>query len=177
VPLDRSFIHSKNADHLCKKKKNQLFSQDEPHVKIPLSSRVWMCQILDQVEESQVFPYFFANRYQQWLHAIELIQISAFFQLPSPRLTPISLVEKELGFWIFTQLANHIHGYSLWRRTGVNGSNDFTFVCSRIECLLTSFACFALNWCWNLLGIVVMGGRFVLSSILVPDYSAQEFPL
>ncbi len=34
--------------------------------------------------------------------------------------------------------------------------------------LIIPFACFALNWCWNLLGIDMMAGRFVLSSIMVP---------
>jgi hypothetical protein len=49
---------------------------------------------------------FLGNRYQQWLSDIELIQISAFFQLLIPGLTLVSLQESESVFEIVTQLAD-----------------------------------------------------------------------
>ncbi len=47
------------------------------HLKMPLSSRVCNCQILNKVVESQLFTSL-SNRYQQWLSGSDLIQMSAF---------------------------------------------------------------------------------------------------
>ncbi len=99
VPFDRSWLPlSENPDH--HPPQNEPFSQ-KMHLKIPLLSGVWNCQILNQVVESQLFTSSW-NRFHQWLPEIKLIQTSAFFSF----LFPVSQLESESGFKFVTQLAN-----------------------------------------------------------------------
>jgi hypothetical protein len=75
MPLDRPWLLlSENLDH--HPPKNEPCCQ-EMHLKIPLSSRVWNCQILNQVVESQLLISS-RNRNHHWLSDIKLIQMSAF---------------------------------------------------------------------------------------------------
>jgi hypothetical protein len=55
--------------------------------------------------ESQLFNTF-GNRYNQWLPVIKLIHAIASFKLVILGLTPVSLLESDLGFEIATHYAD-----------------------------------------------------------------------
>jgi hypothetical protein len=122
MSLDRSWLPlSENLDHHPPKKTNR---SARSIWRYRFSAGVWNCQILNQVVESQLFTYLW-NRYHQWLSDIELIQLRGFFfQLLIQELTPVSLLERESGFEIVTQLADtgkrptsHLLVYGVWQHT------------------------------------------------------------
>ncbi len=103
VPLDTSFLPlSENLDHHHpKKKKNR--SARRSIWRYRFEAGAWNCQILNQVEESQIFTSLW-NRNHQWLLDIELNQ-TRVSQRPIAGFITVSLLEMERGF----EIANLSH--------------------------------------------------------------------
>jgi hypothetical protein len=82
--------------------------------------RVWNCQILNHVVESQLFTSWW-KRYQKWLSDVELIQISVFSTSYS-WINPCLTAGKRTGVWNCHATCGHrkknihLHIYSRWVR-------------------------------------------------------------
>ncbi len=153
--------------------KDEPFSQ-ERHLKIPLLSRGWNCQILNQVVESELSTSFWNRYHQQWLSDIELNQISVFFFLVLIQgLTPCFTAGKRILVWnchvtcehrnttIFTSLVNgsmwqnldacfshlgHLGKASKWRMIKESLAEDYRLILST-RLMVILLICFILFFC------------------------------
>ncbi len=92
VPLNSSWPRlSKNHDHHPKKTNRSAW---RCIWRYRFKGRVWNCQILNQVVQSQLFTSFW-NRFHQWLSDIELNQISVF-SASYPRINPCFTAGKQI---------------------------------------------------------------------------------
>jgi hypothetical protein len=109
VPLATSWLPlSENHNNHANPPKNELFSQEMRLNILFLNRGLKLSNSKPGCRVSGLL-FFVKYIYQQWLHDIELIQMSVFFfffQHLILGLTPVSLLESELGLQIVTQPEN-----------------------------------------------------------------------